>query len=85
MPHRVHRRLRLRHNPLKDAEEAESAMYNGYVIKVARRGPVKSFVYNRRPPEVLLKVLEIWRESQSPLPLQEFIELALGDVDPDDI
>jgi len=85
MSHRVRRRLRLKKNPLNRAEKLETASYGGYSISVLDDAAERRFVYNRRPPDVILRVLEMWRSTQSVLPLQEFIELALGEIDPDDI
>lgn len=83
--HKTHRRLCLRRDPLANATKVEHASYNGFTISVADDGVNKKLVFNRRPPEVLLKVIEIWRANQSSIPLQEFINLSLDSVDPDDI
>jgi hypothetical protein len=85
MPYRAHRRLSLKRDPTQKIEQSETATYGGYVVRVHASGSGRLFVYNRRPPEVILKLLEIWRASNSVMPLQEFIELSLDGVDPDEI
>lgn len=85
MKHRVRRRLRLKNDPLSKVAQVETASYNGYTISVVDGAAERRFVYNRRPPEVILRILEMWKSTGSALPLQEFIELTLSEVDPDDI